>query len=81
MAYDKRHDVEQGWVAVVLRNLPPTSTTENVAKNFSFQGTNTAATEYYRILRAQHPINIKGQRCSLVQVENIEQAENFSKKW
>ena len=65
---------QEKWVGIVLRNLPPECTQEMMRKNFS-------NTDKVKILSAETPQIIKGQKCAIIRVEDIEQAEIFCKKW
>lgn len=76
-AFDRRMIPSERWVGIVLRNLPPDVTAEIMKKNFS--GGSTAPG--FRILNVDQPISIRGHKCAMLTVEDIEQAELFCKKW
>ena len=42
---------------------------------------NFSNTDKVKILSADTPVMIKGQKCAIVRVENMDQAELFCKKW
>lgn len=79
-AYDRRLDFSQpgpAFSGLVLRGLPPGANAEQVMKNFG----GIEGSKSFRAVRAEPPMNVKGQRCTVVHVENIEQAEMYSKRW
>ena len=67
--YDLLDLKDSGWFGVVLRNVPPKCTEENVKNQCSKQGE--------VVLYALTPTQIKNQFCSIVVMETLEDAEKL----
>jgi hypothetical protein len=68
-AYDKLDLKNSGWYGVILRNVPPKCTSENIQNQCSARGE--------RVSYAIKPHQIRNQFCSIVVLENLEDAEKL----
>ena len=68
-AYDKLDLKNSGWYGVILRNVPPKCTSENIQNQCAARGE--------KVLYAIKPLQIRSQFCSIVVLENLEDAEKL----